>query len=518
MKQTQAKQLLSLVTIIAMLYLMPFASWANYNSARKMKVNECWPSEVGDDCGATGLNLTGAGQLITTSDTGIDTGNLETMHPDLKPNVIGVNVSYPNYAAEYDMYSHGTHTAGSMVGVGAMTDPEGYYRGIAYGAKLWAWMCGAKDGKGGSYIVEPINYAFRPPDYIESYSKSGMISHLYSASYGSDGPDYRGRYLATTKSIDDYCWNNPDFLPVWAAANSGEEGETTLAAQACAKNALVVGASDGDAVASFSSRGPTKDGRTKPDLCSPGKSVYSCNSTVGKYADYGYYVSLSGTSMATPLTAGTCALVREWLIRDRGFNETDKLPSSALIKAILMGGATKLRNVAKTAQGEGRINLRSSIAPDDGLKVYLKDRIPFAEGIQTVFTFTTTEANPLDAQLVWIDYPGSETDAQEESRLVNNLDLSLIKWDSEANKQDMNFNKCYGNGGEEADKINNAEAIHLSELPAGTYKVVVASENIPHNSTEGGAAALYLKGAFNENAVRTSDKLEDTHSVKIIVR
>ena len=66
----------------------------NYNAARTMHVAECWPSSAGDDCGTAGLGLTGAGQLITTCDTGIDTGNVDTMPPDLKPTLIGVAQTY----------------------------------------------------------------------------------------------------------------------------------------------------------------------------------------------------------------------------------------------------------------------------------------------------------------------------------------------------------------------------------------------------------------------------------------
>lgn len=496
---------------------------ANYTSSFTMEVRPEWPASAGDRCGTTGLNLTGEGQLLTTADSGIDTGDLNTLHADLRDNVIGFAVSTDwedrwgsNYrCSPTDLTGHGTHTAGSIVGTGAQS--EGQFKGMAYRAKLWAWFVGSWDGAG---VCPPLFFdnAFRP-ERQSSYANCGMVSHIYSASYGSvSDKSAEGHSLYTTYSqdIDEYCWLHPDFLPCWAAGNDGDVG---LVFQGTSKNALVVGASDGSGIAYFSSLGPTKDGRTKPDICAPGTSIASCNSTQCPNSGSGSYRTASGTSMATPLTAGVCALIREWLIKYRGFDDavTNKKPTSALMKAVIMGGAVNL-GLDKNAQGAGRVNLASSVAPEDGRKIYLKDRIPFAEDKQTVFTFTTTEDKPLDAQLVWVDYPGTPNSITSTPMLVNDLDLSLIKWDSQVNQQDSSFDMCYGNGGDDFDRLNNAESIHLNSLPAGTYKLVVASENIQHPSTEGGAAALYLKGAFDDRAISVRDKLEDTHPVKIIVR
>ena len=140
----------------------------NYASARTMHVNECWPSSAGNDCGATGLGLTGKGQLLTTCDSGIDTANMETMTPDIKPNLIGFDFTYDErYVARKDISGHGTHTAGSIVGTGARSD--GKFKGMAYKAKLWAWMGGDAGGGNGSYVPYNIDEAFRP-NYKSSYA------------------------------------------------------------------------------------------------------------------------------------------------------------------------------------------------------------------------------------------------------------------------------------------------------------------------------------------------------------
>lgn len=54
----------------------------------------------------------------------------------------------------------------------------------------------------------------------------------------------------------------------------------------------------------FSSRGPTKEGLNKPDLVAPGVNIMSLSNT-----RLDGYISLSGTSMATPLVSGSIALI-----------------------------------------------------------------------------------------------------------------------------------------------------------------------------------------------------------------
>ena len=80
-------------------------------------------------------------------------------------------------------------------------------------------------------------------------------------------------------------------------------------------------ADDPGQVAAFSSRGPTADGRIKPDVVAPGTFILSTRSTMiapnnkawAAFPPSPFYFHMGGTSMATPLTAGAVALVREYL-------------------------------------------------------------------------------------------------------------------------------------------------------------------------------------------------------------
>jgi len=110
-------------------------------------------------------------------------------------------------------------------------------------------------------------------------------------------------------------------VPVVAAGNSGP-GKQTIGTPAISSQVLTVGAyddkntpeHDDDTMAYFSSRGPTtRDKNIKPDISAPGVNMVSFRSP-GSQIDRAnvmhlgdYYVLLSGTSMATPVTAGIVA-------------------------------------------------------------------------------------------------------------------------------------------------------------------------------------------------------------------
>lgn len=441
--------------------------------------------------------LTGRGQVITTSDSGIDTGDFATLHADLRPNVIGFALAREGEFTEEaettciaraDLIGHGTHTAGSLVGTGAKS--AGRFKGVAYEAKLWAWFCAGENG-----------YIYMPPDLTSLFRPSGLgptNAYIHSASWGGN----TNVYSSGSQALDTWCWNNPDFLPVFAAGNDG--ADCTVSEEGAAKNVLCVGASESyrpnkgsyadnpSELAKFSSRGPMPDGRIKPDICAPGTYIVSTRSSQASKTGWGVYNAdyfyNSGTSMATPLTAGAVTLIRQWLVEQGGF--TNRAPSAALMKAIVTGGATRLGTAAPNKDfGWGCVNLGETLFPSNGLRTVLRDYIPFGWRSSYGFTVTVTEAVPLDVQLCWIDLPAYPWTAQTKS-LVIDLDLVVS-------------NHTTGVVYSPNDHINNLESVRIERPDPGTYSIYVKGPadrySVPRTvSAKGGAAAVYLRGAVEE--------------------
>ena len=450
--------------------------------------------------------LSGTNQVVSTSDSGIDTGDVATMHRDLADRVCGIGVVEGCCPKDED--GHGTHTAGSIVGNGTMSG--GTVRGMAWGAKLWAWFCDGTDG----YIYTPEDYGdlFRP-------DQANWPAFIHSASWGDDTA---GEYDSQCADMDWYVWEHPDFLPVIANGNAGP-GVRTVGSPAAAKNVLAVGATqnlrtapsmgwaDGrpEVTAEYSSRGPCKDGRVKPDVAAPGTGILSTRAYACSYKNYGVatnenYAYNCGTSMATPLTAGAVALVREWLVDRCGF--TNETPSAALMKAVLTGGA-KGASVPNNDQGWGRVDLEETLFPSNRA-VKLVDRIPFDARMTFTYLVETTNAAPLDVQLVWIDYPATSGSWVASPRIVNDLDLTVSAVTNGVAQV------WRGNGGATPDRLNTAESVRIASAPPATYCISVCCTNIVYDSASGGAAALYIRGAFDPGNVVEPELLTVSVSVE----
>ncbi len=227
--------------------------------------------------------------LVAVIDTGIDED-----HPDLKNRVIK-EVDFTG-EGPFDGHGHGTHVAGIIGGNG--TASEKVYVGVAPGVKFLAAKALNSHGQGTlTTIIQGIEWA------VENNAQ--VINLSLGTPQNGDGTDPLSR--TCDAAVEE------GIVVCVAAGNSGPE-KGTVGIPAVARKVITIGATDkDDKIAYFSSRGPTLDGRHKPDICMPGVNIASARAagtSMGLPIDEDY-TRASGTSMATPHASGIAALLIE---------------------------------------------------------------------------------------------------------------------------------------------------------------------------------------------------------------
>ncbi|MFL5802599.1 MAG: S8 family serine peptidase [Roseiflexaceae bacterium] len=453
-----------------------------------------------------GTIFEGDGQTVAVADTGFDKGSAKSVHPAFRGRVVKLYaLGRPKKAN--DPNGHGTHVAGSVLGDGTSAKLGISIRGTAPKARLILQsVLDAQGGLGG--LPDDLHDLFTP-----IYQNDGV--RIHTNSWGSTRGD--GRYDSEAREVDDFVWNHRDFVICFAAGNEGSDRQATgriapgsITPPGTAKNCITVGATENnrpsfsltygqgwpddfpvapivsdpvannpEGMVAFSSRGPTQDGRIKPDVVAPGtfilsalsRSVTAANPGWGKTEDPLYFFE-GGTSMATPLVAGCVALVREYLAKQHQM----KQPSAALVKATLINGAkniagqyvpTEAGSLPNISEGFGRVDLAATIGPfaaPAGLT--LKDEATTLDTNQEEHTTVTITApvSLLKVTLVWTD-PAGET-------LQNDLDLIVRA----ANGQERHGNVSAASA--DFDRVNNVEQVVWSNVPTGAVDIIVRAHRI----------------------------------------
>lgn len=482
-----------------------------------------------------GVKQTGAGQIVAVADTGLD----ET-HPDFAGRIVGVK-ALGRKNDPSDPHGHGTHVAGSVLGDGAAS--TGAVRGAAPDARLFFQSLLDRRGGLGGLPLE-LGDLFQ-----EAYDAGARIHN------NSWGANTKSMYTINASEVDGFVAARRDMLIVISAGNDGSATTPlhslvgfvdwlSIGSPASCKNALTVGASrssrtsggfstrtygqiwprdypdppinaervsgNPESLAAFSSRGPCDDRRIKPDVVAPGTDILSARSAKAKRASFWgehapnkRYAYMGGTSMAAPLVAGCAALVREYLVSERGHE-----PSAALLKAVLVNGTRWLTGTDALAdhpfcpnyhQGFGAIFVPGAIpsehAPELRLEFIDLWREPAtrqlrASGDVRRYAVTARASSELRLCMAYTDIPGRA--------LQNDLNLFVQHIPS--------GRKWVGNGHIRSDlrgpdRDNNIEIVRIENAPAGEYLVQVAASNILRGPQD---FALVLTGALETGLVPRS--------------
>jgi subtilisin family serine protease len=492
------------------------------------------------------LPYTGQREIVAVADTGLDTGDAATIHEDLRGRIAGIR-SWPINSSLTDLINnpggddgpadrdsgHGTHVTGSILGDGTCARKFGLplIRGLAYRAHLYfqaieqkvEWKWDIYKNYYGEFLLVGL-----PQDLSELFQDAyDNGARIHSNSWGSG--DF-GAYDEDARDVDRFVWENKDMVILFAASNYGEDRDAdgivnpqTITPPGTAKNCIMVGASENlrkkirstyrdgwsddfpadpiatdfladdiSDIAAFSGRGPCQDERCKPDVVAPGTFILSTRSHLATGNGWGEfnndYFYMGGTSMATPLTAGAVALIREYLRRKRR-----RMPSAALVKAALVHTAVRrpYRHGATRSsagqwdreQGWGHVNLTALLNPPAEWNIRYTD---ISKGLYTgdgrTYWFTVKNDNhPLKVTLVWSDYPAG---VNQYPSLVNNLNLIVTASDG-ADYHGNVFQPPYD---QNLDGHNNVEVVFINKPPPGRYKIRVVASDIKEGPQHFGLA------------------------------
>ena len=468
---------------------------SNIGLAATVNTNQVWPS------GVLGLNLTANG----STKLGIwDGGKIRITHQEFVGRVTNMDSS-SSFSA------HSNNVAGLLM-AGGITPSA---KGLVYQSNLKAWnftndraeMALAANG----LLVSNHSYA-----NSAAWIFSGGFQYWLGDTTLNATKDWKfGFYDSRTKEFDSISWANPNYLIVKAVGNDrgnsmpagtphwiwngsayvlSTANRDTVGPYDCivtygtAKNILTVGAVDilpnGFVSApvntiSFSSWGPTDDGRIKPDIVCGTNTTSTPTSTHDSA-----YSSQGGTSMAAPGATGSLLLVQQHF-----YNLKNRYMKAATLKGLAIHTATNCKTTLgpNYESGWGLLNTAKAVQTiSDSVKNMIKeynllnnDTFKFVISVNGIDTVKTT--------LCWTDPPaivGAPAYNDTTSKLINDLDIRIVR---NSNSQVylpyiLNPNNPSAAATTGNNFRDNVEQIYLPNLPIGTYTIVVTHKNSLQNN------------------------------------
>lgn len=436
-----------------------YYSTSNRLSAQTIRANRLYTG------GTLGLNIDGQGMQAIVWDGGV----VRNTHQEFPLGKVVLNDTG-------SFEEHPTHVAGTIVAKGIVNNA----RGVAYeaNAKSYNWT----------------------NDYSEMSTEAsfGLLVSNHSYWMGSQLSSWLfGAYDNRARQFDEIAFNAPYYLAVTAAGNDRNDfSNSTIAAHLNAKggynlirgmqnakNFLTVGAVNqvlsysgpqNVTMSSFSSWGPTDDGRIKPDVVAKGVSVYSTIAT----SDTAYGTS-QGTSMASPAVAGVALLLQQYY-----YSLNTDYMRAATLKGLINHTADECgtNDGPDYKFGWGLVNAEKAaqVIAGKGTTSVIEENILNTTNNTYTKTIASSGTTPLMVSISWTDRQASANSGTIDpttSNLINDLDIRVTKdgvtyypWtlnpafpDDAALRTGDNFR-------------DNFEKIQIDN-PDGTYTITVTHKN-----------------------------------------
>lgn len=353
---------------------------------------------------------------------------------------------------------HATHVAGTMVAAGF----EPKLRGMAPAARLFSWSFQGTVPTKMERGVDEHRISVSNNSWGEAYSSASDSCRLYGT-YGTRERDMDKLVREKNLSIVFAGGNDRDFADCTILPRGGYY---TIGRPSTAKNIITVAAVDASmAAADFSSAGPMRDQRIKPDIAAMGVSVVSTFQTNRSQP-------LSGTSMATPAISGAAALLIE---RYKSRNDGTQ-PSAALVKAALLNTAKDLGNIGPDyIYGYGLADTVAAIKTLDDRTFVAGRATADATNAHSIEVPANTPA--LRVMLVYSDADAVLTAA---SPVTNHLELVLTSPDGATRKLPLRLNLANptANAVERAGDRDTVKQVVVPSPAAGSWKAEVRGAEV----------------------------------------
>ena len=424
---------------------------SNTQAAATTKTNQLYSG------GSLGISLSGKSDTMSGRLAIWDGGNALATHQEF-----GGRIKLQENLSTTDI--HGTHVAGTMIASGVNSNAKG----MSFGADLKLWDYNNDNAEISDASIPKTG----PPLLVSNHSYGYQAGWVYDSTknkwqwWGEDQvstyEDYKfGFYNGNAQTLDKIAFNAPNYLIVKSAGNSRDangpeagkyyflktstkdssniarsknDGYDIISTTGTAKNILTVGAAESMytipekgsdvTLASFSSWGPTDDGRIKPDIVGIGTDLLSTSN-----ASTTSYTYLSGTSMATPQVSGSIFLLQQLYNR----LNTNTFMRAATLKGVILHTALDMAAVGPDYQtGWGLLDMEKAA------KVILNAETSnlisegtLANSAIDKRSFIASGKGDLVATISWTDpestvYPiNTENLNNRKPKLVNDLDIKI---------------------------------------------------------------------------------------------